>query len=343
MPTTVRFEPYVISHDVVLRISDPYDPTNEDHDFGWRHSGDIDDPLLTFDLTGDHKWSELRASVEASLAPEEIKRILPPTSMVEKDSMLLLSIRCPATKLRQTIRLEYAPIGRWRGEIQLRRSTVRSAVELYPLLVRTSTIPGEPVLPGLARTTSAIIADGGGVRLRIDASEPSLKGALSVEWEDFRESRNTWRKAHASDLFHLDLDGSEPKVWLNSAYSSVKSSLHSTTVKGPEAMIRHLVNALIAQTVWMQLFVAATGSLVHDEDLGEIQGMDGWRGRVLADLTSKIMPERAEEDRIPELVDRFRSQEQIAALLSEAGTAVQGMLPTYQLVEKAIRAGEGMD
>jgi hypothetical protein len=346
MPTVVRFDPYRISSDLELRIADPYDPTQEELDFRWNARPSEDELSLTFDLSGSEiPWVELRMDLDATLARSELEEILPPgvePAAVATEARLVVSARCPGSRFRTVVELEPEEPGTWKGNISLRRASVRNVVELYPMLVRRSNVPQTSAQPGVALNKGSIIAEGRPIRLIVDASEPPLRNALDIKWEDFRTSAHPWLKDHAADIFFLDVDRPEPRLWLNSRYAALKAALHGHQAAGPEAIVRHLANGLIAQAVWLQLLIGAIGSIETDEELGTVEYGNPWAKNILVSFLPRLLPELADDDRLREVSSRFRSASQAAALIAQLGTLVQEHVPTYRLVEDAIRAGERM-
>ncbi len=341
MPTTIKFDPYAISHELELRMLDRYDPQNEHR---WEPvPGKEFDSELVFNLAAQGgEWTQLRVAVEVTLAESELSRILPATADPVSDTILLVTVRCPRTLARSVVVLSSEEAGRWTGDVILHHSAVRGVVTLQPRLVRKTGIPDpKEVQPGMAEERHALIADGRHLKLIVDETEPPLSGALPIRWEDFRDSSNAWRAAHPSDIHYLDTSGHEPTVWLNSRYTSLKAALHSTTANGPEAILRHMGNALIAQSVWFQLFLASAAAVDRDPELGTVVGPSGWRGATLDALLPKLFPEHAQEDeRLEELSAQLTSEAQVGSLVTRLGSAIQENLPTHRRVEDAIAAGE---
>lgn len=346
MPTVVRFDPYRISSDLELRASDPFDPTQEDLTFRWQVRGGPEDGLsLTFDLSGpDIPWKQLHINLNATLSRTELEAVLPRGVDLDEaaaETRLLVSARCPAARYRHTVELEPRGIGSWTGGLHLRRDSVRNVVELHPVLVRRTHVPSGPGAQSeVALERGAVIAEGRAIRLIVDRSEPPLRGALNIQWEDFRESQHPWRQEHASDVYYLDLDGREPQVWLNSRYAALKAALHGREPHGPEAVVRHLANGLIAQAAWLQMAVAAVGAVEYDRDLGTLEVRSGWAPAVLESLLPRLFPELTDDDRLKEAAARFHSPDQVSSLVSALGTLVQENLPTYKRIEDAIAAAE---
>lgn len=346
MPTTMFLYPHTLSKSIGLRVVDPYDPTQENVDFGrWFRIEERDAIELAIDLSREDvpSWRSLRMTLEATIPSEEFNKILPSTSNHREDTLLFVSVQCPATKFRQAFELAPSGEGLWRGEVVLRRMDLRNTVHLRPRLVRRTDNPagtGEDST-SVARHRGLVIGEGGDLALVIDESRKPIGGALRMEWEDFRGSRNPWRRDHADDIFHLEPYGSDPTLWLNSFYEKLRAALYSRTAYGADAAVRHLANALLAQTAWVQLFVASLGSAATDETLETTEPPDeGWKRGVIAKFLPRLFPEVPDTDRLGRGLDQLRSPEQVGSLMSMVGTAAQEVMAAYKLVEKAIRAAE---
>src|SRR5690606_1397262 len=115
---------------------------------------------------------------------------------------------------------------------------------------------------------------------------------------------------------------------------------HGHESSGLEAVVRHLANGLIAQSVWLQMLVAAIGSVERNEEVGTVEARTAWAPAVLEAFLPRLFPEMSSDDRLKEISARFQSPDQIRSLVTVLGSLVQGHLPTYKRVEDAIRAGE---
>ncbi len=343
MPTSIKLTPYSVSHELELHLADPYDPTQEDLDLRWLlTTEDSDDFLHTFNLKESPRpWRQLRLQLEASLPEKALDEVLPSGSDLKSDTILTVSVRCPSTKLRKGTVLELTESGRWTGEISVDRFEVRNVIELYPILARRTDLPttGRDGLP-LAVSHGETIGEGRALRIVADESRRPVRGALRVLWEDFRASDHPWRKDHSSDIHFVDLSGDDPTLYLNSRYASWRAALHTAAPNGVDAVIRHLGNALVAQTVWLQLFLYSAGSIELDEELQNVEAPSDWRYAAVDTLAKGLFPELSEEDRLRELAEGLRNPDQIGALLTRAGTIAQEAVRTYRLTETAIRAGE---
>jgi hypothetical protein len=342
MPTAVRLDPHPVSSRLLLETSEFWDPMQEDLKVdAERVPSDDDDGVGTTIYLTNLEWRQLRAQLEAQLPTVELERVLPNTSSWKEDVLLLVSIQCAASKLRRVARLEPTARGRWRGDLLIRRDEVRDSVRLVARLVRGTEIVGEQGEgKRYATYQAAVIAEAPVVTLIFDERR-RREGLLRIRWEDFRKSPNPWRSKHPSDVFHLDPQGERPTLWLNARYEKLRAALKSRVVRGEDAVIRHLVNAILAQTVWTQLFVVALAGTETGDDEGSVdEPREPWKQAVLRKLLPRVFPDSAHYDRLDQAVTQLRSPELAGNLVSRVGTAVQDAVGTDTLIEKAIRAAE---
>lgn len=342
MPRTKTLFPYEISNQLSLRPTDPYDPDHEDLDLHWLlREEESDEEVQTLDLSrADVRWTRLHLKLEATLPEEEVQRVLPAPSQQGEDASLLVSVICSPTRLREVVPLTFDG-DRWAGDLVIRRDEVRGTVRLMPRLVRRTDLPetsGDRAL--IAREHAFIVAEGRSLDLVVDPPIRSLQGLLKIMWEDFQQSGNSWRKEHSSLVFDLDLNETEPTLYLNSRNSGFRGALHSKKLKGSAAVIRHLGNAVVAQTVWLQLFAAAVASLDTSEETGEIQPPgSGWKQAVMRTLLSHVYQNVPEGERLGRLAE-LRSGEQIGTLMSLLAATAQEVTKASSLIKAAERAAD---
>lgn len=346
MPTTILLYPHAVSRFLDLRVREPYDPTNENFDLTkWFRPEAKDETQLTFDLSREDvpQWRALHLSLEANLPVEELKRILPEGTSAHDNTNLVVSVQCAATMFRQVIVLPLVADGQWRGDVTLRKADLRGTVRFRCRLVRTTEFPANTeteTLP-VARHRAAIVAEARDTSIVVDESHRPIGGPLKIKWESFKRSENSWRKDHPADIFHLEPYGSEPTLWLNSRYEQLRAALHSRTTYGADAAVRYLGNALLAQTAWVQLFIASLGSAMKDETLDSVEmPLEGWKRGVLSRFLPRMFPETPDSDRLALAFDELTSPDQVGSIVSLLGTAAQEVMTTYRQVEHAIRAAE---
>ncbi len=339
--------PHAIADRITLQLSDFDDPTLEEPlrvNVTVETEGSVfeDFARRTYDLSdADVNWSKLSFRIQAELEPEEIDRVLPPTSDVARDAALIVSITCPSTKFRHGVVLEHVDEGNWRGSATLQRDDLKRTVLLKPLLVRRTKIPEESAATGVAIKSEAIIGRGAGAAIYIDAPSRLAKGALPIKWEDFTKSKNEWRRSNDADLFHLEPYGDNPTVFLNARYTQLRALLELSSRRGVDAALRDMAATLIAQTVWTQLAVVAFGAMGFDEETGMVElPTTGWKKDVIKRFLPSMFPAMGEDQQVKLLASQFHDPNGIESLISKVGTAVQQMVGSFKMVEDAIRALE---
>jgi hypothetical protein len=329
MPRAITLYPHYVSTALGLRLSDFLDESQEQLDFSEVEQIEGEEVIaLRYDLSRPElPWQDLSFRTVVTLSDEELGRVLAPTSDLEVDSALILSITCAVTRLRRRVVLEQTRPGTWRGDVVLNRRDLKGTVMLRPLLVRRTELPSTDVAAQAELLTGAIIAEGREARLVVDPPVSAIEGTLRVRWDDFRASKDPWRRDHSSELMYLEAYGDRPTLWLNSRYAELKAALHSRSRQGPNAILRDMTAALYAQTAWLQLITAALGSVILDEDnLEEPIELheEHWKREALEDFLPRMYP--------------FRERGGVGPLVSRLGTAVQEKATAARLLESAVRA-----
>lgn len=349
MPKPVRLAPYAISERLELHLSGLDDPTSpeplEFEEGPPEERGAFGDFVQrTYDATDpDREWEALSFKLHASLPEDELARILPPTSDPADDAALIVSLSCKSTKFRHGVRLDWAGEGSWHGAATLRRADVEGGIRLRPLLVRATAVPaGEEDGSGAnAQEPGMVIGMGYPVSLHVDEHRSIVDTPIDVKWDRFSRSSNDWRREHDSDVYHLEPHGEVPTLWVNEDIGGLRALLGSETDEGPEAALRDTTAVMIAQSVWIQLAVAAFAAVDFDESTGEAELPDGtWQRDVVTTLLPRMYPGNDEDEQLRLLASDFDDPAGVQTVMGRVGTAVQDLVRSYRYVEFALRAHE---
>lgn len=351
MPKQEIIYPYEITNAVSLAALGTYDPTNLDLKLEWAPERVDDDGVRVLDLrgvgpTGDDAmagWRELKFEVQVDVRPAELNKVLPPQSDYRESTALLLSVRCPSTRIRIPVVLEpdKKVACRWTGEVHLRRHDVRSRVEVQGFLVRSTMIPSTAPLGGnYARFKGATIGVGAPLVVQVDQSILRGKSPFKIRWVDFRVE-NEWLKANHSTLFFLKIEGDYPELLLNSAHREFRAILEADPKQGINAALQKLLNLGIAEVAWGQVFYAAVASITVDETTGEIEIPEGWRGEVLSVFLPRMFPETEDQSTRLRDVARMRSsQDEVGVMIGLATTVAQKLVDAQKLFAAAQKAAQ---
>lgn len=335
MPRALTFTPYLVSGNLELHIAKFEDLTTNAVQHYPHTSLNMEGLESEYDLSGDG-WVSLRLFLEATLPHKALEELLPPGSDPAEDTLLIVTLSCPATKTRRAILLESSGKGRWHGTADMHRLNVKNVVSVRPRLVRRNHAPAATVPVAYATKAASIIAEGQEVRLVVDRGKQPFKGGLDVRWEDFQGSESAWRKAHANALFSLSADGDEPVLWLNSRHSRLRGILHSNEEAGSSRVMKNLLLAIIAESVWYQLSFAAIVGLERDEETNEVNLPSGWRGMVISRLLPYLYPDVSADAQYSQLLEDLESEAAAAALSTRLSAAVQEQTNTPTLVRQAL-------
>jgi hypothetical protein len=351
MPKREIIYPYEITTAINLTALGTVDPTNPDLRLEWGSERVEDDGARVLDLRGVGPtaddalagWRELTFEVQADVRPTELAKVFPPGTDYRESSALLLSVRCPSTRMRMPVLLEpdkKIP-GRWSGETHLRRHEVRSRVEIQAFLVRTTSIPASIPLPGnYARFEGATVGVGSTLSVQVDQSAPHGKSPFRIRWVDFRTG-NDWLRANHSTLFYLSIEGEFPELLLNSEHREFRAIMEADPRRGINAALQKLLNLGIAQTAWLQLFNAAVASISIDDTVGEVDVPEGWRTDVLNVFLPRMFPEVDEQNtRLKDVVRMRDSPDEVGVMLGLATTVAQKLIDAQKLFAAAQKAAQ---
>jgi hypothetical protein len=351
MSRAIQLFPYEVSTALELRLSDFDDPLAgrpvDVRALGASGNDDEDEPSTRVDgydaFSSGDTWRKLTFRMTARLPIDELDRILPSTSSLETDTVMVVLMTCQATKFRHGVRLKRNKDGSWSGLAGIQRDDVKGTVSLRAQLLRSTGIPSSEELP-FATKAGAVIAVGDTMTMYVDL-EPGGAGLLHstvpISWEDFTNSDHVWRREHPDDVFHLEPFGHEPHLYLNSRYTQLREIMDSDAKRGPEAVLRDMSAAMIAQPVLLQLATVAIAALEIDEDSGSVDVPSGWRGTVIGSVLPLLYPEVvSEEERTVRAAREIRESDGAASMLSRLGSVVQEMIASYKTVESAVRTFE---
>jgi hypothetical protein len=321
----------------------PY-PGHSNFGFATSTKGGAPDRIDGYDASGVSGWRKLSFRLTADLPTSELHEILPPTSSVDSDTAMVVLMTCASTKFRHGVRLKHAGNGTWAGTAAIQRDDVKGIVTLRPQLVRATGIPATEDLP-FATTAGALVAVGDPISLYVDAEAGGgralLQSTVMIAWEDFANSEHAWRREHPDDVFHLEPFGADPRLYLNSRYAQLRDIMESDAKRGPEAVLRDMTAAIIAQPALLQLATVAISGLELDEDSGSVDAPGGWRGDLLASVLPRLYPEEpSEEDRLQRAAHELRESDGAASLISRLGSVIQEMTASYKTIESAVRTYE---
>jgi hypothetical protein len=350
MPKQEILYPHEVTQLISLEAKKTVDPTNPELELTWSKARDTDEGEHVLDLRGKgpsaesvlDAWRELSFEVEARLRASELTRILPAGSDFRESTMLMLSVRCPTTKIRMPVVMDADPqtAGLWRGDIHLRRHDVKSRVEIQPFLARKTKIPDDVNLPGaFARFAGATIGVGEPLVVQIDQSSTNVACPFSVRWVDFRHnSAGSWLNKHHASLFYLRFAGAQrPEVLLNSSNFKLRAILDASPGTGIQGALQKLLNLGIAEAVWMQLFNVAIAEISRDPDTNVVDEPEGWRAEVLKPFLTIMFSDLDHQERLRTIADVREDAEGLAGLVGQATTVAQKLVDAQALFAAAAR------
>jgi hypothetical protein len=337
-----QLEPYKLSHAIQLRFLQVLDTVDEDLDLSLEDVGVDDAGVRQLDLRAE-RWNGLVITVEASLDPAKLGEVLAGGLSNAEQTRMVLSVRCPRTKLRRVVRLaaEDGRDGVWAGDVMVARRDVRSRIEFHPLLYRLTEIP----TPGSASATEArhryaLLGTGQAVTAAIDDVERTADGPIKIKWLDFGDGKNPWLEKHRQTMYYFEYDDQHPVLWLNKRNSNLKALLFERGDDTVDSALRRLTSTWLAETVWVQLFQAAVASLGVAAEEATDALPEGWRGHVLKKFFVHMYPDQTPAESASAVIEAKSSPDQFCALLGQASTVVQRIVGSDKLFTAAVRAAE---
>jgi hypothetical protein len=274
-------------------------------------------------------WTSATVSVVATVPVERLLALFPEDERENPPCAMLIAVRCDATRWREGFTLAPTTSGTWGGNFQLDHRRIRGHVQVTAYLVRTQS---RVAIAPFASTAHVRIADSASWTISVDREATPPGGYLNVQWDDFANSDSSTRKNHPALLYHLDLEGSTPVLWLNEGIAGLKDVLSSEGTRGRVAAVRDVVFSLIANTVWLGLTVS---SLLASQDASE-GGAERWQQNVLNTIAPLLSS-------IPDPVDAIRNASAAQTLIEALLIAVQGQEPVSAAVAKLLNEVEPSD
>ncbi len=335
-----QLSPYALSTALELRLENIEDTVDETISIQFEETGEDSEGMQRLDLRSN-QWSGLIVTLQARIDPTHLDQILEGGPASVQETRMLVSVRCPGTKLRRSMVLEPTEPGVWAGDVSIDRRDVRSRLEFHPLLYRLMERPAiEPPLKALGLHRHALLATGQPVSMVIDDVDRNFGGPIKIKWTDFSSSKNPWLEKHKQTLYYFEYDDNDPILWLNQRNHGLRAVLFERTDDTVDSGLRRLMSGWLAEVVWLQMFQAAMGSLdAESED--EIHILPpGWRGNVLRKFLIHLFPEQGLHRSIEALKTAKTSADQYGALMGKASTVVQRIVGSEKLFSGAVRAAE---
>ncbi|HJL19747.1 MAG TPA: hypothetical protein RMH99_29055 [Sandaracinaceae bacterium LLY-WYZ-13_1] len=286
---------------------------------------DADRHLVALDATD---WEVADLDGALAVPPEVIARVLPAGDRAG----LVLTVRCPATRLRAVHVAGDAPANGspLAFRVRLERDRVSGTVELTPHLVRSTDAPAPR--PGHATRAGSRLASARPWTVRIDPVRDPAGQFLDTRYQAFSEDE---RLATFGDaLYHLQVDES-PILWINADHERIVPVLNDRGTRGPRARTREVVFDLVAHAVWSQLFVAT----LHDLEKGEL--VYEWQDSVLRELLPALYArERTHGARVERLREALERDERIE-LMARLDAELQRRHAVADHITKLVEAAAG--
>ena len=243
--------------------------------------------------------------------------------------------QCPATQLRQTIRLQRAAgkAAKWHGTAELDRDNYRGRVELVGLVV--GTVAGRPDrYLGRSEPWS------------VHFDEPAvlpLEGTLRVQWVDFKNpGEQGFLKDHFDKPSFTDLSDTVPTVYLNKCDDFAGLPAIMDDRRRPNKWDKALHDSQrvgIARSVWLAMLNTALAAVREDDDGGDPNWpAEDWKRQVLRALLPEIYPDVSPEQALAQAMIDKTSPDGAATLESRAEAAINAQVGAGKILRRTLDA-----
>lgn len=252
----------------------------------------VDGDHTTIALAGQGDWIEASLEIEAEDPNRELESLLLEEESLSTAIDVYALLRDSESRKREGLRLELAGDARWRGNLLLRRSEHRGALDLTLMAVLRVDRRSEV---RVATRRSERIAGSEVWKLYLDDKPWMPGGAIEGEWRHFPSDQLEPLRERGDCAWYLDLSNSDrPRLFLNEAIEGLKAALGNPQRIGRSARVREAIAHSVLQPVLLgmaiEALIGAPGT--RFDELG------GWRRDLLLSLARQM--ENGTEERVIE-------------------------------------------
>lgn len=179
------------------------------------------------------------------------------SAFAEDDTSLTVvgQLRCPTAELRQGIRFQPTDDTRttWTASVHLDRQWVSGTASLRAVLCAST--PGRRSRP---------LGHSRGWRVAFDPAQTTpTSGAIEMKWQDFSapDAGLDFLAPYDDERFFIDVDDTNPILYLNSAHQELLDILDDRIIGGPKKAMQDLLVSEIATKTRIGLLGAAIASV----------------------------------------------------------------------------------
>lgn len=280
---------------------------------------------------------------------EVFQTVLPTAERKHPPVQVVVTIRSIESRYRDLVVLTAGNGNpQYAATLLIPKTSLYGMVHFEPAIIRTDTGTDARY----AAHVGAKLAWGQAVTLVVD-EPPIPPGAyLEIKWEDFFTGGNPRRRAHADNLYYLDLEPETPVLYLNERIPDFKEVMQTRARRGYNLRVRDSTFDTIASQVWTTLLSKAITSLAiriatapeNDED-DPLESLSEWEQRVLHFWAPRMYPSLDKEAALAEVQSAARSYEVVLPeLMENMSSAVQTWIKSADVFRGIVRliTGEGI-
>ncbi len=285
----------------------------------------------------DIEWNTAHFEIEVVTPLKEIEKL----AQDSRDLAVVVSAQCIATNLRQACTASPSPVDEslWNCSFDLDRRNMRGLVSLQAHVAGT-----------VSGGTHRYLASADEWTLYFEqASAPSPKGALPIQWVDFDAAdAPVFLKKYANEPMYADLEGTPlPKIYLNKGFEGLAALfVEKPRPTGARLALHEAERISLAKGVWLALFQVAFAAVNEPEENEEPDWPDGWQGEVLKKMLARVHPELEPAGRLDKAIQERRSDGArhfeslvLAAVGQDFIKEGKGLRTSLSALEQAAREG----
>lgn len=278
----------------------------------------------TIDATSLRDSESLAVDFEVRGVPEALGWLIPEAEQKEPPVAVMVVARGVGARRREAIMLEPGADGGWHGRAHWPKSVLFGELELTARLLRTT---GNSE-PGFARDAGSELATSAKVVLKVDEGPLKPGGYLDIQFEDFAESADAFRRSRATALYVVDTRQDRPVLWLNAGIKELRRVLQAKGPRGHNIRVRDAVFDSIVSQGWTALVTQALARVVADlaseADVGleVVDALPEWQQRTLHYWAPRVYP-GSRDEALARLVQAAGDLSSHSDLWMRLGAAVQ--------------------
>lgn len=271
-----------------------------------------------------YSWQRVRLPVMVSVDTGLLKAY----ENKNGETTAIVTANCRPTNTRQSLMLEAAQHGQWKGALEVERDNYRDRVELRALLTpREGPLACKPV--SLSSPWNVYFDEPASFR---------FKGTLAVRWVNFKlpEASPPWVKEFPDSTHVVSFDGGMPEVLLNSSFHGLEPILRDQrNRRGTDKAIHDMQRTSIARSVWMALVGDSLAAVKKGDDDEPAEWPDeDWQREVLQIILRLLDSSKSDAELLRMVAEHWRSHPEAAVIYSRAEAIIGDVVKANETLRR---------